>query len=172
MLCLLLDKHTRGINREIREEPLLSYMETGRVSFRTVGVQTRYINIARGNRQGNNAFLGYESECWDTKQMIRELIREPNIEMETINRYILLCKDEDVGEIFNNEIGEIIRLGNMNLGRALIERIIRHKYSNYGFNQLHLDVLTKSTNISKIFAPSLSKKAIGNYQITPTQQHA
>jgi len=46
--------------RETNENYLLNVIETGRVSNMAYGAHVRSVQMTRGNRQGNNAFLEYQ----------------------------------------------------------------------------------------------------------------
>jgi hypothetical protein len=73
MVDLLLDYDEKkwNVNRVVAEPYLLQSFDTGEVSDHTYGMQIRKVNVSRGNRKGNNAFL-----------------EEPKIEQNTFRSYL------------------------------------------------------------------------------------
>jgi hypothetical protein len=51
------DKTLQKIKRVHEEKSLLEIIDTGMVSDNTYGTEIRKVNVSRGNRMGNNAFL-------------------------------------------------------------------------------------------------------------------
>jgi ankyrin repeat protein len=59
----------------------------------------------------------------------------------------------------------IARTGNLNFLEFLVKPCI--KFENYGFNQLHHDVLVKKTITDKLLSASVTKKCFSNKNVTP-----
>ena len=63
------------------------------------------------------------------------------------------------------KICQIARTGNRDLVEFLIKPCI--KLENYGYNQLHHDVLVKKELTDKLFTASITKKCFSNKNVTP-----
>ena len=59
----------------------------------------------------------------------------------------------------------MVLAGNRKLAAWKLEQLVKHE--NYGFNQLHLDVLQKDKLTEKYHTASLTKKAVSEQNVTP-----
>jgi len=140
----------------------INKVNTGSVSVAAYGVHVRSVNMSRGGREGNNAFLadihvgnGYLSlpdimsrmAQWVTPKMYDFLVA--NIKDYNDDR---------------NSIGLAVRAGNLALAQHLMEAKIKN--GGYGFNQLHIEVLGDKplTPFKKV---SVTKKPIENFLVAP-----
>ena len=114
----------------------LKSISTGYVSKQAYGVRVRKVQMSRGGREGNNAFICTEStqeslSCIEFDKVI------PKCTAHTIN---LLCT---LFPGFTNQlggyIGHAVRSGNLEISRHLLQICI--KSGGFGFNSLHEEVL-------------------------------
>ena len=66
----------------------------------------------------------------------------------------------------SSHIVTAVLAGNREMAGKLVKRV--QNLSNYGFNQLHYDVLAKNTGTANVQKDSLGKKPNGNEGMTPT----
>ena len=167
MLHLLLAKETRDMPRATRKSPMISTIRAGQVNFQAFGVHTRGIEMSRGNRQGNNAFMEKELNTEPfVEKTITRMLCNPMVEVETIKKLVLL--DTTLEEQINYNIITAAQMGNIHITKYLINRLV--KLDNYGFNELHNDVLSATTadDLTLKRIVSLGKRARGNDAVTPT----
>ena len=60
---------------------------------------------------------------------------------------------------------EAVRAGNKNLAHHIVKNLVQ--YPNFGFNQLHADVLSDDAVLEKVLRQSVTKKANTNRDLTP-----
>lgn len=60
---------------------------------------------------------------------------------------------------------EAVRAGNRKIAYDIVKNLVQH--SNFGFNQLHLDVLSDDAVLDKVLRQSVTKKANTNRDLTP-----
>jgi ankyrin repeat protein len=71
-----------------------------------------------------------------------------------------------IENITNSMVYEAVRAGNYQIASDIVQRLV--KYPNYGFNNLHAEVLNPDTNILEKFGKtSVTKKANTNKDLTP-----
>ena len=127
--------------------------------------------MTRGNRQGNNAFLEYrdnnESNPFNyllTPHFIKRQLYFRGMTVETYRIITKLCPQLE--ESMSVQVFEAVRAGNLDMANELVQRLVKHP--NYGFNNLHADVLNPLTGIIEKFGKtSVTKKANTNKDITP-----
>ena len=145
---------------------LISFLDTGMMSDQAYGTHIRKVQMARGNRQGNNAFL----EKTDVSEMIiygsfDKILENPKLEVATLEKLLVLEPNYDA--TINQSIIFAINAGNRKTAAYLIGRI--KALQNYGFNDLHYNVLNMDgEDLPEFHKASVHKKAIENCQVTPT----
>jgi len=145
---------------------LIEHHDTGHVSMQAFGVRVRKVQMARGNRQGNNAFMEkqYTNTAYE-QETIQSLLMSPNLTTETLARLIAL-EPGMAFTLYDNIIYAIIS-GNRKIAAFLINQI--KDLSNYGFGNLHYEVLAlDDEDLSEFHKASVHKKSTGNQQVTPT----
>lgn len=145
---------------------LIKYLDTGMVCQQAFGVQVRKVQMARGNRQGNNAFLEKEitTEVYSVKT-IKDILESPNLTTDTLEKLMVL-EPSITATIYSNIVRAILA-GNRKVAAFLIDKI--KAFPNYGFNELHSQVLSlDGADLPEFFKASVHKKASENEQVTPT----
>ena len=160
----------------------LSYIETGETSLHTFGgIRTRALNMSRGGKLGNNAFLDDVAPTnvysWIPRFSIN-LMKLNNFDVKLFDLIHAATtnplKPGDNAQqqnISNNlnftiNIHNAARLGNYKTVNALIKQVA--KLQNYGFNDLHHQVLEyKDDKFEVQYRVSINKKSVGNFAITP-----
>jgi len=144
---------------------LISYVNTGMVSFQAFNTKVRKVQMARGNRQGNNAFLEkYSKSIMYSMEDIKLALEDPKLEVTTLEKLMIL--NPDFAGILNPNIISAIISGNRKTAAYLINRI--KGFSHYGFNNLHYEVLNfDGEDLSNFHKQSIHKKTLGNDAVTP-----
>ena len=76
-----------------------------------------------------------------------------------------LCVDK-ISEYHDNlPVRSMVLAGNPKLAAWKLEQLVKHE--NYGYNQLHLDALTKDKLTEKYHTNSITKKAVSDANVTP-----
>lgn len=153
---------------------LMNFINTGHVSHMAYGAHVRSVEMTRGNRQGNNAFLTGQvnqqyflnnyrytfPESWLTEG----IFGVPEAQMfEKSYSADLQC---DLKQSWSGNIPNWIQYGEYKLPIYLLKELT--KYSHYGYNDLHLNVLKKYKKDEKLPAfkyASVAKK--GGQGLTP-----
>jgi ankyrin repeat protein len=136
-------------------------VNTGSVSTAAYGVHVRAVNMSRGGREGNNAFLAdlYMGSGHTSLDSILSRVGQwvtPKI-YDFLQAHI-----NDRSDM--NSLGYAVRCGNLELAAHIMEA--RLKNGGYGFNQLHFEVLGSGplTPFKKV---SVTKKPIENFIVAP-----
>jgi ankyrin repeat protein/predicted DNA-binding WGR domain protein len=139
----------------------LQSVGTGFVSKQAYGVMVRSVNMSRGGREGNNAFLSTDvtAENYTCINWHKTL---PKCTPHTINLLCTLIPNFE--NIMGSYVGSVVRSGNLDLSRHLLQ--ILTKKGSFGFNFLHLEVLQKS-KLSPFKKVSITKKPIENFCVAP-----
>eukprot|EP01022_Parablepharisma_sp_SALTPOND_P016946 TRINITY_DN259_c0_g2_i2.p1 TRINITY_DN259_c0_g2~~TRINITY_DN259_c0_g2_i2.p1 ORF type:complete len:1345 (+),score=203.61 TRINITY_DN259_c0_g2_i2:2443-6477(+) len=165
MVELLKASHSPGL-RANNPTYLIKYLDTGMVCQQAFGVRVRKVQLARGNRQGNNAFLEkYFCNTAYNEETIKKMLTNQNIKKETLAR--LMALEPGISFQLYNSIIQAIISGNRKVAAFLISQI--KGLTNYGFGNLHYEVLVLDTeDLAEFHKASVHKKTIGNDQVTPT----
>jgi len=136
--------HNLLTNRVRKPRYLLAQVETGQVSEMAYGVRIRKVQMTRGNRQGNNAFLeGYDMGTYDPRQYIQNVIQKifenPNLSAKMMQAILTLDPYGYFANQFQQFIYVLVRSGNRKVAHMMIKKIVESP--NFGFNNLHADVL-------------------------------
>jgi len=146
---------------------LIQYLDSGSVSDMAFGVRVRKVQMARGNRQGNNAFLQKNTnpQNLSVHDCLTDILQNPKVETSTIERIMLM--DKGLEDSIYGLINQAIISGNRKMAAFLINKI--KELTNYGFNNLHYEVLAfDNEDLSDFHRQSVHKKAVGNDGVTPT----
>ncbi|GFY74230.1 poly polymerase tankyrase [Trichonephila inaurata madagascariensis] len=155
-------------------ETLLEYQRTGRYNMTMLGHAVKAINVSRGGKEGNNAFLKDIEFCEGTYPSVNQSVfkeaLKAGVSMDTIN---LLMSDEKEDPQYSYRRVEIlrsihvaIRNGHHKLAGQLVSEAVDK--GGYGFNNLHKEVLVNDRQpLSAFKSVSVIKKALCNARITP-----
>ncbi|PAV71348.1 hypothetical protein WR25_17675 [Diploscapter pachys] len=146
--------------KRFREPNLLQKKTSGRSNFYMLGRATRAVEMTRGGKEGNNAFLNYEASPAEIHE-IRELIESGMTYSNMVA--IMKTKESPFNEHnLDSEVVTVCRKGNRTLASALAEGPSRNN-----FNDLHRATLKAEKLPAKILPISVVKKGYMNKNITP-----
>lgn len=139
---------------------LLQQIDTGKVSYSAYGANVRAVQMTRGNRQGNQAFMrrfNKSNPLYIMNESYYWRYTTPEIHKHL---QLALRNQQDP----TDRLIDVALCGN----RAMLIHGMepKLKLENYGFNQLHLDVLKLSELKEKYHTASITKKA-ANWNVTP-----
>ncbi|WKY13160.1 hypothetical protein Q1695_004182 [Nippostrongylus brasiliensis] len=148
-----------------RKEPnLLKKKNTGRSNFYMLGRATRAVEMTRGGREGNNAFLKYETAPDNEFGTISSMV-ESGVGYK---EFVKLSKEKNIDSGINvnsmdDQVVVAARMGLRELASALAEGPAK-----CNMNDLHRETLkTGGTLPEKILPISVLKKGFNNANITP-----
>jgi ankyrin repeat protein/predicted DNA-binding WGR domain protein len=151
-----------------RNQIHFSAVETGYNDKYAYGVATRAVDMARGTREGTNAFL-YDN------QNFSKSTHNPAV-MKLICKYIrsedvffkLIAMDTSFENLINSNFYRVVESGNIELAKLISLQFV--KYQGFGFNEFHSLALTAQSvdTLAKLMKVNCRKKASGNRQVTPT----
>ena len=156
------------------DEPfLMQIVETGKVSHMAYGTAVRSVAMTRGNRQGNNAFLqdqfmpGIYTHMFNYPELLQRLMLANAL---TVEFFKALEKLRPMGfkQGLAYQVHSIIRMGNYKLAEYIVKDIA--KQPNYGYNDLHANVLgklAKGAKLPEFKSVNIGKKATSCLAITP-----
>jgi ankyrin repeat protein/predicted DNA-binding WGR domain protein len=160
----------REILKETKNEKLkkaynpqsgLKSIGTGFVSKQAYGVTVRRVNMSRGGREGNNAFIFQEVAHESISSVnFSEIIQKCT--PDTINLLCTLAPDFEF--TLGGIVGHAVRSGSLEISKHLLQ--IANKRGGFGFNFLHEEVLKKG-NLTPFKKVSVTKKPIENFFIAP-----
>jgi ankyrin repeat protein len=148
----------------------MNFIETGMVSHMAYGARVRKVNMTRGNRQGNNAFLQYEDNYERNpvnyitdEDFISRVLNNHSVDPHIFKEIFKL--QPHIEAHLQSYVYEAVRAGNRQVAYEIVKNLVQH--SNFGFNQLHMDVLSDDAVLEKVLRQSVTKKANTNRDITP-----
>jgi ankyrin repeat protein len=148
----------------------MSFIDSGMVSNMAYGARVRKVEMTRGNRQGNNAFLQYEDNhnrnpvhYTGDERFVRNILYSKTLDHETLKQIYKLNPNVEMS--LQSYVFEAVRAGNHKIAHEIIKNLVQHP--NWGFNQLHADVLSDKPLADKILKVSVTKKSNTNKDITP-----
>jgi ankyrin repeat protein/predicted DNA-binding WGR domain protein len=145
----------------------LKTMKTGFNDKHAYGVYTRKVNVSRGGRQGNNAFLEDQDHPSDSigDGIIEYLLTSKHTTIATLKTVLAFNKDLE-GDMLSN-VGYALRAGNREVADFLFQRGL--KGGGYGLSEYYSPALMGKTvkSVSEIKKISCTKKAHGMGQISP-----
>ena len=141
--------------------------ETGFNNKYAYGVATRKVNLSRGGRQGNNAFVEEEtdSETGLTDEDVEAILKNPHTSCALLKTILSYFPDDE--NRFINSACLAIHVGNIDLFTFLLQKA--HKNHGYGTSDFFLPALTAKSKkaVGDIKAASCTKKAFDLGGITP-----
>ena len=157
----------------------IQLIDSGENSKFMVGTVVRKLNTTRGNKMGNNALIfddidpyKYTSNYSISEKIIETIMKSENLDPSIIDYIKAISLDpsnsyQRLNFDFENELHKAIRCGNVKIAKLLLEKVQGN--FNYGFNQLHSDVLNlkKADDITIKVRTSLTKRPQTNLGITP-----
>ena len=152
------------LDRNQPSEYLLHQINTGNVSSKAYGVKIRAVNMTRGNRQGNNAFVerhpnvaGFSVPVLNvTSNFDTDFCRIFGKMQPDFLKKFNLAIDHAAHNTDRYTPSVIAMTGNRKLVASLVEPKVKHE--NYGYNKLHLDVLKLDKLVEKYPTVSITKK--------------
>jgi ankyrin repeat protein/predicted DNA-binding WGR domain protein len=141
-------------------------IQTGFNDKYAYGVYTRKVNVSRGGRQGNNAFLedDHTTVDLDNDFIDQHLAPIHNLSVEVIKNLIALKPDFE-HELISN-IPEFLFSGNVKVAEYLLT--LAKKRDGFGINEYYIPALTGNLkSVSGIKKQSIIKKAYGIRNTTP-----
>ncbi|KAM3127001.1 hypothetical protein pb186bvf_020880 [Paramecium bursaria] len=119
----------------------------------------------RKNREGNNAFLRDPQKSEDVDDDITRSCFRRHFEYSALS-YLEAYQgiDRDVPLQYYGQVNNLIRQGNYRLAGQLIEQM-QKKGVQFGFNQLHVDVLKAKPVLTAYKSTSVTKKTKGSFNI-------
>ncbi|XP_071081128.1 poly [ADP-ribose] polymerase tankyrase-like [Haliotis cracherodii] len=160
--------------RHKQESPscLLKESDVGRYNPVSLGVgNIRALNVSRGAREGNDAFLKDMTSDEMSMDYVIECLLKYDADPALIDLVLAADQEEGMGEEHMNTLQEniyrAITLGNRKIAAKLVADA--EKRGGLGFNYLHSEVLNfeKEDLRSNILSASVRKKPYGNEGITP-----
>lgn len=146
-------------------ESQLQKVVTGSISNETFGIAVRQVQMSRGGREGNNAFLQEQLSFFDLETgglsySFSKLVATLTPDMLEF----LIAHTKGLENVIGNSVGSTVRTGNHILAAYMIRYLMTK--GGFGFNQLHLEVL-EGGELTPFKKVSVTKKPIGNYVIAP-----
>ncbi|KAL4491479.1 hypothetical protein ABPG72_008135 [Tetrahymena utriculariae] len=131
------------------------------------GVPTRKVQMARGGKEGNNAFVAdinsfVETHSWNENERLIFSLLENETEVQFLE-FLRGLKDENLTTSLLEKTYVAVRAGNRKTASYLMKQA--NKFGGYGFNNLHeqvlsLDDVSKLDEFKKV---SITKKSTGVY---------
>ena len=142
----------------------LTKIGTGSNSKYFLGTAVRAVEMGRGGREGNNAFVHDEVNHypWDEKTIERILQCECDVEMYNMLRVAVPRLDYSLDQGLEHAVTS----GNIKTAAYIAQRLLKN--GGWGLNDLHIEILTKNDpkQIKEFKKISLTKKSL-NSNITP-----
>lgn len=160
-------------NRKNPEPYLLNFIDSGNVSNMAYGARIRKVQMTRGNRQGNNAFID-QKQVHASAQSIQNLsyndgfLTELGLTHSITPSIVKILLNSGLADTFIGNLEYFLYCGNRLLSLMIVEKF--YKKDNYGFNELHFKVLeaNKVEDLPEGFrVQSIHKKATTAHAITP-----
>ncbi|KAH9523062.1 hypothetical protein Btru_065649 [Bulinus truncatus] len=159
--------------RKVPPAPIISEMDTGVYNPLFLGVKNiRDINVSRGGKEGNNAFLQEFTVGSTQKEIIRAWM-ESGVSVDVMETFLLALsvaekttRDEQLPKVIE-DINIAVSRGHSHLAAKYVAEAER--LGGFGFNYLHKEVLTfdKEDLRDIILAASVRKKPFSNDAVTP-----
>ena len=150
--------------RAYEPDSALQHVGSGYVSNNTFGVRVRSVQMSRGGREGNNAFIADSDNSDDYSRFAQSLLGMIERGVSPKMLQVLHTESNYVQQVIWRHVGDAVRTGNLELAKFMISWF--NKLGGYGWNFLHEDVLKKA-NLPAFKKVSVTKKPIENYCIAP-----
>jgi ankyrin repeat protein/predicted DNA-binding WGR domain protein len=163
----LLQEEKKKLKYGDDDQIALKDMKTGFNDKHAYGVHTRKVNVSRGGRQGNNAFLedqDHPSNSLDYEH-IEYLLSSKKTTIATLKT--ILSFSPDLENDLLNKVGYALRNGNREVADFLIQRGVKN--GGYGLSEHYSPALMGKTvkSVADIKKISCTKKAHGMGNISP-----
>ncbi|XP_041468095.1 poly [ADP-ribose] polymerase tankyrase-like isoform X1 [Lytechinus variegatus] len=143
----------------------LTKENTGSYNYRSLGHAVRAINVSRGGREGQDAFLKDSFARREDDTSIAHKLTDSDVSMTTMD---LICKErQGVKNVVCNDLQKLVRRGNRKVAGELFKR--QEQEGGHGFNRLHSEVLLcdKPEELTPFKAVSVKKKPYACDRIMP-----
>lgn len=107
----------------------MSFIDSGMVSNMAYGTRVRKVEMTRGNRQGNNAFLQYEDNYnrnpvhfTTDERFIRNILYSKTVDHETFKQVYKLAPN--IESTLQSYVYEAVRAGNYKIAHEVIKNLI------------------------------------------------
>jgi len=141
--------------------------DTGYNNKFAYGVATRKVNLSRGGRQGNNAFVEEEDDSSTglSDEDVEAILKNPNASPSLLKTILSYFPDDE--NRFIRSSFHAVLVGNTDLFAFLLQKA--HKNGGYGTSDFFLPALTAKTKktVGDIKAASCTKKAFDIGGLTP-----
>lgn len=166
----LLKVYLQGINSDglkMAQKPhcTLKEVDTGYNNKYAYGVRTRKVQMGRGGKELNNAFVYDLSENYRQTSLLQQLARMDDIDLEMFK--LLQQSMPEISDSIDECFGACVKAGNHRLAGYLIKEIV--KRGGFGFNKLHEEVLTAKSakELTDFKAASVTKKTMTRHMTSP-----
>ncbi|PIK56117.1 putative poly(ADP-ribose) polymerase pme-5 isoform X2 [Apostichopus japonicus] len=170
LLLKELEDIQHGKARMTLGRPSLQKENTGRYNYRSLGHAVRAINVARGGREGNDAFTK-DFQSYYMRPHIGTYSAMAAQIVDNISALQPFMQSTQFGDQFKNDlfnrIWQFARSGSYKVTGALVKLAVES--DGFGFNKLHQEVLTcsKPEELTRFRSVSVKKKPYDNQKITP-----
>ena len=142
-------------------------IDTGYNDKYAYGVATRTVNVSRGGRQGNNAFVedNYKApNRFDDEHAVYFLTNKTTT-VDHVKTF--LAYFSHLENVFLNKTAEVVRAGRRDIAEYLLGRAIKN--DGYGLNEFYIPALVGESKeaVQEIKKQSCSKKAFGMNNLSP-----
>ncbi|XP_022105519.1 tankyrase-like protein [Acanthaster planci] len=163
-LKLLIPEINSTQQRAKLPEVIMQHEVAGRYNFKSLGHAVREINIARGSREGNNAFTKDLDMNVHNREYLQEALSS-GISEKTIN--MIMVADSSATQHIQMHIVKAINAGHRKLAGSLVKKF--NQSGGLNFNKLHEEVLLvdKPEDLSPFKRVSVKKKPYENDRVTP-----
>lgn len=155
------DKNNHKLNFTALPQPQINKVETGFNDKYAYGVATRIVNMSRGNKEGNNAFLRDQRQNGNTvtDDDIEWMMRSNEVELSAVKKVSSYFPNQR--HTFLRHTQTAVRAGNRKKAAHFIEESL--KGDNYTFNKFHKLAITGKSekSLKDIQKRNVTKKAQG-----------
>ena len=142
-------------------------IDTGFNDKYAYGVATRKVNVSRGGRMGNNAFVEdavHYSNDFDAEHAVY-FLTSPKTTVDMVKTFLGYFPNFE--NVMISKAGEAIRAGRRELAEFLLQRALKNE--GYGLNEFYVPALTGKSveGVREIKKASCTKKAFAIGNISP-----
>eukprot|EP01113_Clastostelium_recurvatum_P021438 TRINITY_DN2540_c0_g1_i2.p1 TRINITY_DN2540_c0_g1~~TRINITY_DN2540_c0_g1_i2.p1 ORF type:complete len:2019 (-),score=594.67 TRINITY_DN2540_c0_g1_i2:668-6724(-) len=152
----------------------LDKADTGSYSQYTYGHRVRQLNMSRGGKEGNNAFMedsaAYkrEGKSLKLKKLIEVLVTSPHVSVSALEELEDILGDRWIEDDHYTMVVKAVRAGNREVAGWLVKKLVSD--DGFGYNIVHQETLTLHDGESfsgTIRKTSVTKKPIDGRRMTP-----
>lgn len=173
-------KNTNIYHRVLKPQSKLQLIETGKLSKKTFGFEVRSVNMERGNKLGNNAFIEPNSYNYNTGDIVGlsdkifSQCLENKLSAEQYTELTAKLTNPFSGKNTTHHIPsidyrfcEVLLTGNQSLASLIVQQNLENIH--IGFNKLFLAVLCSASpdDFDITHRASVNKKSAANSNVTP-----